>query len=501
MAFRLIMDDILLKLIVSVAVLLIGLLLSKAGERIIISYYRKKYKFIKKAPLARTYSAIVWTLTIIIALLFLRVDISRELFLNAYQSLPRLLSIVLVLILVITLVNLVIYFLKKILSTTGLTDYLRENKNEQVIDVIIWVLRLLLYILLGLAALEALGFNVSRAISTFGSIIYPLFLLFLLFVFIGLKDIFQNFFISLYLRGNKKYRVGMRIRINGDVGTLKEIGSQDVLISTDQGNYLYVPNKSFINYNKNIKKAMTDLDTLEKIKSHFVAQHPSYCGPASASMILNIFGFEISQEQIGEQANTEKDVGTHPDALIKVIQKLAKNQVKGVWIDTTQFNDLKVELQSWLNDGALTIVDYKKNILFPSSKKAHYSACLGIEGDDAIILDPSKVTGGVYFVNIPLLFKGMDTYSDLIQGKRGFIVLAPKGTTAFERIEQGMHFYDISLYKKLNKNFRKNLNSMIKETKLLEFILPDPVREYMKKYESSEKVSRIWSVLEAEEKE
>ena len=35
--------------------------------------------------------------------------------------------------------------------------------------------------------------------------------------------------------------------------------------------------------------------------------------------------------------------------------------LKGVWIDVSHITDLKDEIMLWLNEGALVIVDYKKN--------------------------------------------------------------------------------------------------------------------------------------------
>jgi hypothetical protein len=118
-------------------------------------------------------------------------------------------------------------------------------------------------------------------------------------------------------------------------------------------------------------------------------------------------------------------LGTHPSTLIKVVQDITKDDVRGAWVDFEHITDLKNEIRMWLNEGAMIIVDYKKNILFPESKKAHYAVCVAVEGDELVILDPSGKKGGVYLADTEKIYKGMDTYSELIKGKRGYIVFSP----------------------------------------------------------------------------
>ena len=156
----------------------------------------------------------------------------------------------------------------------------------------------------------------------------------------------------------------------------------------------------------------------EKIKSYYIEQKPSYCGPASASMVLKIFGYNESQSKIGELSNAQVGVGTHPSSLIKVAQDITQNKVKGAWVDVSHITDLKDEIRLWLSEGALIIIDYKKNILFPESKTAHYSVCVAVEGDELVVLDPSGKKGGVYLADAEKVYLGMDTYSELIKGKQ-----------------------------------------------------------------------------------
>src|SRR3989338_11197641 len=166
--------------------------------------------------------------------------------------------------------------------------------------------------------------------------------------------------------------------------------------------------------------------------------------------------------------------------------------LKGVWIDVSHITDLKDEIMLWLNEGALVIVDYKKNILFPEAKSAHYSVCVAVECDELVILDPSGKKGGVYLAEAEKVYRGMDTYSELIKGKRGYIVLAPEGTTAFYRIEEGLIYADPSLYRDLSNKLRAELYKFTEKSELLETVLPLRVKNFIRKWREKDRIARLW---------
>jgi len=185
-------------------------------------------------------------------------------------------------------------------------------------------------------------------------------------------------------------------------------------------------------------------------------------------------------------------MGTHPETLIKVTQDMTKNKVKGAWIDIGHITDLKDEIRLWLNEGALIIVDYKKNILFPQAKSAHYSVCVAVEGDELVILDPSGKKGGVYLADAEKVYRGMDSYSELLKGKRGYIVFAPEGTTAYHRIEEGLIYADPSLYKDLSNKLKKELYKLTEKSELLETVLPLRVKNFIRKWREKDRIARLW---------
>ena len=297
---------------------------------------------------------------------------------------------------------------------------------------------------------------------------------------------------GIYIKTSNSFKLGQKVKIDDIEGSIKAISNQSVEIKSDYGYVTSIPNREFVKKDVSFKNIETDLDTLEKIKSYYIEQKPSYCGPASVSMILKIFGYNEPQSKIGDLSDTKVGFGTHPNTLIKVTQDLTENKVKGAWIDVDHITDLKNEVRLWLNEGRLIIVDYRKKILFPEAKSAHYSVCVAVEGDELVILDPSGKKGGVYLADVEKVYRGMDTYSELIKGKRGYIIFAPEGTTAFHRIEEGLIYADPSLYKDLSNKLRKELYKLTEKSDLLETVLPMKVKNFIRKWNEKDRIARLW---------
>lgn len=185
-------------------------------------------------------------------------------------------------------------------------------------------------------------------------------------------------------------------------------------------------------------------------------------------------------------------MGTHPQPFIDVIRRLIHNPVYGVWISHEYITNLHTELKDWIDQGALIIVDYKKDFLFPKGPKAHYAVCLGEQDKKLLILDPGRNRGGVYILDAKKIERGMDTYSKLINGNRGYIVLAPVGTRAYWRIDNQFHYSDISMYDKLSKGLERNLFTLLKNTQSMRLI-PEFVKIFLQNFEKSEgTIHRLW---------
>jgi len=487
------------KLLITLGIIIVGFIIGKIGSSLIFAISKKKEQIkVKHIQLVKVFRYLVLILTISIALIYLRADYIKDIVIlgnllsNTYNLLPDLLLVILLIILAIAIVNLVTVGLKRVFDVSGITEFMLEQRKEHFLNGIIVFVRVTLYLFTALFLLNLFGIDISAITSVIGGFFYGLAALFFLYIFFGTRIFMENFIAGIYLRISGSFKLGQKVKIDDVEGSIKSISNQGVTIKSEFGYSTFITNRDFVKKDISFKNIETDLDTLEKIKSYYVEQKPSYCGPASASMILKIFGYNEPQSKIGALSNTKVGSGTHPDTLIKVIQKLTKQKVKGTWIDVDHITDLKDEIRLWLNQGALLIVDYKKSILFPESKKAHYAVCVAVEGDELVILDPSGKKGGVYLADAEKVYRGMDTYSEFLKAKRGYMVFAPEGTTAFHRIEEGLIYADPSLYKDLSNKLKKELYKLTEKTELLETVLPLRVKTFIRKWREKDRIARLW---------
>ncbi|MDP6648370.1 MAG: mechanosensitive ion channel, partial [Candidatus Woesearchaeota archaeon] len=460
-----------IKLLTSIAIIITGYLISKIGSSLIISLSKTKETIsVKHIRNVKIFRYLVMILTILTALLYLQVDLIKDIMVigkfisNTYNLLPNILLGILLLVLAIAVVNLITFGLKRTFDATGITEFMLEQRKDHFLNGILAFVRITLYLFTALFLLNLLGINISGITSAIGWFFYGIMALLFLYIFFGTRTFVENFISGIYIKASNSFKLGQKVKIDDIEGSIKSISNQTVTIKSDYGFSTSIPNREFVKKEVSFKNIETDLDTLEKIKGYFIEQKPSYCGPACVSMILKILGYNEPQSKIGDLSNTKVGSGTHPKTLIKVAQDITKNKVKGAWVDHDHITDLKDEIRLWLSEGALIIVDYKKNLLFPEAKSAHYSVCVAVEGDELVILDPSGKKGGVYLADAEKVFRGMDSYSELIKGKRGYIIFAPEGTTAFHRIEGGLIYADPSLYKELNNKLKKELYKLTEKS-------------------------------------
>ncbi|MBW2976929.1 mechanosensitive ion channel family protein [Candidatus Woesearchaeota archaeon] len=488
-----------IKLLISLSIIAVGYLISRAGSSLILSFSRRKEIIsVKNLYSIKIFRYLVMIFTILIALIYLQVDLVKDITIvgdfisKTYELLPGILLAILLLILAVAVINLITFGLRRAFAATGITEFMVEQKKEHLLNGIIIFVRISLYLFTGLFLLNLFGVNIKGITSALGWIFYGIMILLFLYLFFGTRTFVENFIAGIYIRTARSFKLGQKVKIDNTEGSIKSISNQAVTVKSDFGYSTSIPNKEFVKKEISFKSIETDLDTLEKIKSYYIEQKPSYCGPASVSMILKILGYNESQSKIGELSETKVGLGTHPETLIKVVQELTKNKVRGAWIDVEHITSLKDEIRLWLNEGALIIVDYQKKMLFPEAKKAHYSVCVAVEGDELVILDPSGKKGGVYLADAEKVYRGMDTYSELINGKRGYIVLAPEGTTAYYRIEEGLIYADPSLYKELSNALKKELYKLTEKSELLESVLPLRVKNFIRKWKEKDRIARLW---------
>lgn len=488
-----------IKLAITFFIIILGYAVSRLGSLIITKIQSKKDTItLKHRTFVKNFKYLVIIFTIIIALLYLKADVLKEfllitnLFTQIYEILPNIIVVVLSIVLAIIIVNLISFVFRTFLDTTGITELMVEQDREHILNGFLLIKRIALYLLMALILLNMYGINIQVIISAFGYVFYALLGLLLLYVFFGTRAFVENYITGVYLKTSKTFKLGQQIRMGDVDGKIRSISNQGITVKTDYGYNVFIPNKEFVQKEVAFRSIETDLDTLNKIKGYFVEQKPSFCGPASVSMILKIFGYNVSQTKVGDMCKTKVGVGTPPDTLIKVVGDLTKKQIRGAWINVEHITDLKNEIRLWLNEGALLIVDYKKNLLFPDAKKAHYAVVVAVEGDELVVLDPSGKKGGVYLAEVEKVYRGMDTYSALIKGKRGYIVFAPEGTTAYHRMEEGLVYSDPSLYKDLSNKLKKELYRLTEKSEMLENVLPMKVKKFIRTWKEKEKIARLW---------
>ncbi len=481
------------QLMIAIAVLLIGIPLAKAVESIITRVHRKRYGASLARPMV---SKIVFHVSLIIlfaiVLGFLNIDVDLDTFAGITGVIPEILTVIIIISLVIALSRVMILIADQILKKGGIFSLLESYGLDQLYLLGYWLVFIIILLSVGSTTFHIAGYDAGPLVRILGNISLPILLFIALGIFIATKDLLREYGIGIYLRQSSMVRPGQYIikeerRLK--VHDMKAVG----IMLEDEKNKEFIPYSSLLQGMRS-KKTKSMLERLEDIKEHYVAQEPSYCGPASLAMILKIFNYDFTQYEIGDKAKTKvsqhgEPAGTTPQSLIDVAEKLTDGKVKGVWIDADHITDLRAELISWLKDEALVIVDYKKSYLFSSAKKAHYSVCLGVNGQELLLLDPSSKAGGVYYADYRRVHAGMDTFSLLFNGRRGYMVFAKDGTPASKRINEGLIYLDKNLYSHMSSRISKALINIQESTASSSSILPESVKRLLKK---DEKITRLW---------
>jgi small-conductance mechanosensitive channel len=433
------------------------------------------------------------------ALVYLNTGLTASLTSNLAESLPRLLSAGLVGILGFITVNLLTSVGGGLLKQLGTGNYMREiGLSENATNILRVFIQLFLYLIVIQIVLERLGIGNTFLSEAIMASAYAGVFLIAGLLFWGFKDLFRNLAAGLYLKNSRLVRPGEKIYLDDDSGEIRGIDLFSTEIETDNGYRLLTQNSKVMEADLKFKNTQSDIETLEDVKRYFTAQDPSYCGPASAEMALSIFGYRFSQEEIGKLSDTEEGKGTMPDDLINSVEGLTDGEVRAEYVEYEKITDLAEEFKVWFNDGALIIPNFAKPVLFPDADTAHYSLCVGVEGDELLIVDPSAhtVSGGVYYADSSEMLEAMGEY----EGRsRGYLIMAPEDTTAYWRMEKGLIYADKSFYDQINKNMELQLRRILRQGRILKSVLPDALNEYLERWKKEERVGRVWKPEKVEE--
>lgn len=458
----------------------------RRGEDLTKKAVKRRYDTVKN--LTYIFDAAV----IAAALLYLNTGLTTTLTENITESLPDVLSVLLIGVLGILLVNFVAKFAGGFLNRVGTRNYLREmGLSQNATRLLSLGVKSFLYLVVIQVVLEQLGIGNTFLQKAITASAYAGVFLVAALAFWGFKDLARNIAAGLYLKNSRLVRPGEKVYLEEESGEIRDVDFFSTEVETDGGYRLMTQNSKIMDADLKFKDTQSDIETLEDVKRHFTAQDPSYCGPASAEMALSIFGYRYSQEKIGEMCDTEVGVGTMPDDLIESVESLTDGEVRAAYVEYDKITDLAEEFKIWFNDGALIIPNFAKPVLFPQADTAHYSLCVGVEGDDLLIVDPSTdtVSGGVYYADSSEMLEAMGEF----EGRsRGYLVLAPEDTTAYWRIEKGLIYADKSFYNEISKNMELQLRRILRQGRILKNVLPEDLQSYLERWKKDEKVGRVW---------
>ncbi|MFB6203896.1 MAG: mechanosensitive ion channel domain-containing protein [Candidatus Nanohaloarchaea archaeon] len=424
------------------------------------------------------------------ALFYLNSPVTTKLYQKLVELAPQALSVLMLGVLGIIIIDITTEAGKRFLKTLGAQRYFREaGLSGDAFNFVTMLVKGFLYLILLQIVFDQMGIGQTLLSELVNASSWAIAFLIAGLLFYGFKDLFQNFAAGIYLKNSRIVRPGEEVRMEEESGEIRDVSLFSTTVDTDTGYTLLTPNREIMESPLKFKRTQSDLETMEDITSYFVTQHPSFCGPASAEMALEIFGYRHDQDEIGEKAGCEVGEGTDVPDLMEAVEDLTNEDVKTAWVEYDKIGDLGDEFKAWFNDGALIIPNFYKPEIFPEATTGHYVLSVGVEGSEVLVMDPSGTKGGVYYIEKDRLKEAMAEFDH----KRGYIVLAPEGTTAYWRIKNDLIYSEKDYYDELSKTLESRLRRMMRQGRILKNVTPGPMEDYMEQWRSREKITRLWS--------
>lgn len=428
-------------------------------------------------------------LTLVVALLYLNASAVTALTAQIGAFLPQAMTAILVFLLGVLLVRGLGSLARGTIESLGVREHLETvGVSPRLFDMFLRGIKLFFYLVVAEIAVVQLGVSPQIINNTLMAASYGVVLLLVLLGFFGFKDLIQNYAAGVYLRGSEVLQPGKRVKVSGEAGEVRDISTFATTITTDSGYFLLSPNKRLMNSDILFKRVAADIDTLEDIKNYFVTEESAYQGAAVGEMALAIFGFDITQGDISDELDeTDPD----PATLQRVLGELTGEEVRTAVVGSDKLTDLTSEFKIWFDNGAMLLPYFDAETLFPASQGDRYVLCVGVEGDELLVVDPtSGDTGGVYYVDSAEMADAMRDAED-----GGYIVLAPRGTTAFWRIKNDLIYSSLSLYRQLSKSLEVQLSKILRRGDVLKQIVPEPVEDFVERWarERDRDVTHMWT--------
>lgn len=401
------------------------------------------------------------------------------------EFLPQMVSAILIVILGFLAINISTKVGADFMRTVGMQSYFREiGLSESALKLFAGIMKGFLYLLLLQISLSQMGIGSTFLDELVTASSWAAAFMIAGLLFYGFKDLFQNYAAGIYLKNSRMIRPGEEVDLDGESGEIRNVSLFSTTMNTSSGRKVLSPNKKLMDSNISTKRTKSDIETLEDIKDHFVAEKPKYAGPASVVMALEIFGYRANQKDIAEKMGEAT-----PEEIQESVEDLTDEEVNTAFVEHEKITDIGAELKTWFNDGALVLVEIEKDQLFPKEEKGtQYILCVGVEGTEVLVVDPGVREGGVYYIDKEKLYETLGNSEN-----PGYVVLAPEGTTGHWRIKKDLIYSDKNYYEELSKTLESRLTRIMRQGRILKESMPSSVSKYVDRWKKEGDVTRLWS--------
>ncbi len=482
-------DQAAVKIIVTLLILTTGHLTVKAFKLFIKKTWIKKKKSENKKQIKRQQENLKYTgylldsIVILAALIYLDTGITQDLSQQLATFLPQILSAALIVLLGVIVIQLVTRAGEKSMKRAGLQNYLREiGFSISAVNIISKLIKAFLYLILIQITLSELGIGETFANELIHASSWAAAFLAAALIFYGFKDLFVNLAAGIYLKNSENIRPGEEVEIEGEKTEIRRLSLFSTSLDTKTGQTIISPNKEIAESRISFKRTKNDLNTLEEITSYFTSEDSDSTLPASLEMTLEIFGYRKNQQEIKKNIK-----GEEAEEVTKAVREMTNNEVKSAFVESHKITDVSNEFKTWFNDGALTITELDRSELFSEESGSSHVLSLAVEEDEILVVDPSTMNGGVYFVSKERFQKAVQTSS------AGYFVLAPEGTTAHWRIKNNLIYSDKNYYDEISKTLESRLVKIMRKGRLLRDAMPASVDKYIANWQKNGEVTHLWS--------
>ncbi|MFB6215499.1 MAG: mechanosensitive ion channel domain-containing protein, partial [Candidatus Aenigmatarchaeota archaeon] len=214
---------------------------------------------------------------IIFALLYLNTGLTESITSELVAFLPEFVSAMLIAVLGIIAINLSVKIGGEILRIMGVENYFQEaGLSSSALNVVTAFFKGFLYLVLLQIALARIGIGNTFINELVTASSWAAAFLVAGLVFYGFKDLFQNFAAGIYLKNSRMVRPGEEVKLEDEKGEINEVSLFSTTVNTDSGYTLMTPNSRVMESDVRFKRTKSDIDTLEDIKNHFVAEKKSW---------------------------------------------------------------------------------------------------------------------------------------------------------------------------------------------------------------------------------